>query len=358
MDNKTLEQYAEDIYTCNRSRCGFCIADCPVYRVKGLEAYSSRGKMMIARGVLEGLLEPGEEMQQVAEGCLLCGYCQARCALSNLEVFTLLRQRLAEEGLSCAEQEEKVATIAHEGLLFERPADLRREGTSPLYLGCLYQSKPVETRKIISVLERCGIDPLVTEETCCGYLAEATGFAGEFQRIRQTFTETYRDEADKEILTLCPTCTVTLQEKYGLKVKHAIVAVAERMGELSPRPINLRATYHDPCHLGRMLGVFEEPRQILRALGVELVEMEHNRMFSTCCGGGGGLSDSDPALAMEVAKNRVRDALQAGVETIITVCPTCEPTLLRAASRLANEVGVFVDVRGLWDLLDEALPPD
>ena len=43
------------------------------------------------------------------------------------------------------------------------------------------------------------------------------------------------------------------------------------------------------------------------------------------------------------------------VKTIVTVCPTCEPTLLRAASRLANEVDVFVDVRGLWDLLDEAL---
>jgi heterodisulfide reductase subunit D len=104
-----------------------------------------------------------------------------------------------------------------------------------------------------------------------------------------------------------------------------------------------------------MLGIFDEPRDILRALGVELVEMEHNRMFSTCCGGGGGVADTDPALAMEVAKNRVRDALEVGVETIITVCPTCEPTLLRGASRLANETDVFVDVSSLWDLLDDAL---
>jgi Fe-S oxidoreductase len=356
MDTQTLEQYAEDIYTCNRTRCGFCVAECPIFRVKGFEAYTSRGKMMIARGLLEDLLEPSEEMQTVVEACLFCGYCQARCALSNLEVFTLLRQRLVEEGLSAPQLEEKVAKIVEDGVLFDRPADLRRQGTTPLYLGCLYQSKPVETRTIISVLERCGIDPLIVDETCCGYLAEATGFAEDFERIQHTFREAYGEQADQEILTLCPTCTVTLRDKYGLNVKHAIVAVAERLGELSPRQLDMRAAYHDPCHLGRMLGVFEEPRQILRALGVELVEMEHNRMFSTCCGGGGGLSDSDPALAMEVAKNRVRDALEAGVETIVTVCPTCEPTLLRAASRLANEVGVFVDVRGLWDLLDEALP--
>jgi Fe-S oxidoreductase len=357
MDTNKLEQLAEDIYTCNRSRCGFCLADCPAYRVKGFEAYTSRGKMMIARGLLEGLLEPSPEVREVLNGCLLCGYCQARCALNNLEVFTGLRARLNQEGLSAPQHEEKVETIVEEGFLFDRPVSLEREGTTPLYLGCLYQSKPVEARTIISVLERAGLDPLVGEETCCGYFADATGFEQDFQRIQERFTEVYGDLSGREILTLCPTCTVTLRDRYGLKVKHAIVAVAERMGQLNPRQLNLKVTYHDPCHLGRMLGVFDEPREILKALGVEVVEMEHNRTFSDCCGGGGGVADTDPDLALEVAKNRVRDALATGVETIVTVCPTCEPTLLRGASRLANETGVFVDVRGLWDLLDEALPP-
>jgi Fe-S oxidoreductase len=356
MDTNKLEQLAEDIYTCNRSRCGFCLADCPVYRVKGFEAYTSRGKMMIARGLLEGLIEPSAEVQEVLEGCLLCGYCQARCALNNLEVFTSLRARMNQEGLSAPQHGEKVERIVEEGFLFDRPAPLEREGTTPLYLGCLYQSKPVEVKTIISVLERAGLDPLVVEETCCGYFAEAAGFEDDFERIRERFTEVYGDLSGQEILTLCPTCTVTLRDKYGLNVKHAIVAVSERIEQLKPRQLDLKATYHDPCHLGRMLGIFDEPRDILRALGVEVVEMEHNRVFSNCCGGGGGVADTDPDLALEVAKNRVRDALEAGVETIVTVCPTCEPTLLRAASRLANEVDVFVDVRGLWDLLDEALP--
>jgi len=356
MDTNKLEQLAEDIYTCNRSRCGFCLADCPVYRVKGFEAYTSRGKMMIARGLLEGLIEPSAEVQEVLDGCLLCGYCQARCALNNLEVFTSLRARMNQEGLSAPQHGQKVERIVEEGFLFDRPALLKREGTTPLYLGCLYESKPVEAKTIISVLERAGLDPLVVEETCCGYFAEAAGFEEDFERIQERFTEVYGDLSGQEILTLCPTCTITLRDRYGLKVKHAIVAVAERMEQLNPRQLDLKATYHDPCHLGRMLGVFDEPRDILRALGVEVVEMEHNRVFSNCCGGGGGVADTDPDLALEVAKNRVRDALEAGVETIITVCPTCEPTLLRAASRLANEVDVFVDVRGLWDLLDEALP--
>ena len=355
MDSKNLEQHSEDIYTCNRTRCGFCVADCPIYRVKGLEAYSSRGKMMIARGLLEGLVEPSAEVKELLEDCLLCGYCQARCALNNLDIFILLRQRMVEEEFYASEHREKALKILEEGCLFDRPSMTKREGTIPLYLGCLYQARPIEAKTIISVLERCGIDPLVAEEACCGYIVHATGFRGEFESIQGRFKETYAPHLDGEILTLCPTCTITLKERYDLSVKHAIVAVAERIEELNPRQLNMNATYHDPCHLGRMLGIFEEPRTILRALGVELVEMDQNRVFSTCCGGGGGVADTNEELSLEVAKNRVRDALKAGVENIVTSCPTCEPTLLRGASRLANEIGVFVDVRGLWELLDQAL---
>jgi Fe-S oxidoreductase len=355
MDKKDLEQFTEDIYTCNRTRCGFCVADCPIYRIKGLEAYSSRGKMMIARGLLEGIIEPSDEVEELLEDCLLCGYCQARCALNNLDIFTLLRQRMVEAELYALEHREKALKILNEGRLFDQPAVVSSEGTVPLYLGCLYQSRPIEVKTIMSVLERCGIDPLVADEACCGYIVEATGFREEFQSIRERFKETYGPHLDGEILTLCPTCTITLREVYGLDAKHAIVAVAERMERLTPRRLNLEATYHDPCHLGRMLGIFEEPRAILQALGVELVEMEHNRVFSTCCGGGGGVADINQELSMEVAKNRVRDALKVGVENIVTLCPTCQPMLLRGASRLANELGVFVDVRDLWDLLDEAL---
>jgi Fe-S oxidoreductase len=355
MDRKDLEQFTEDIYTCNRTRCGFCVAECPIYRIKGLEAYSSRGKMMIARGLLEGTVEPSADVEELLEDCLLCGYCQARCALNNLDVFTLLRQRMVEEGLYAPEHQEKALKIQEEGRLFERPVVMKREGTVPLYLGCLYQSKPVQAKTVISVLERCGIEPLVADEACCGYIVEATGFRGEFETITERFRDTYGTHLDGEILTLCPTCTITLRERYGLNVKHAIVAVAERIGELNPRQLNLKVTYHDPCHLGRMLGIFEEPRTVLQALGVELVEMEQNRVFSACCGGGGGVAETDQALSREIATNRVRDALRVGVENIITICPTCEPMLLRGASRLANETGVFVDVRDLWDLLDEAL---
>jgi Fe-S oxidoreductase len=351
----SLAAYLDDIYTCNRTRCGFCREECPVYRVRGLETYSCRGKMLVARGLIEGTLEPSEEIARMADECLLCGYCAARCAVQNVEILTALREALAEEGFRAPKHEENSRQILDMGALFARNTPIQREGTVPLYLGCLYQSKPAEVNAVISVLQKAGFDPQIDEEVCCGYIVEATGGAEQFAEAQARFREVYGKHEGEEILTLCPTCTVTLRDRYGLKVKLAIVAVAERLNQLTLRPIALKATYHDPCHLGRMLGVFDEPREIIRALGIELVEMEHNREFSTCCGGGGGVTAVSPRLSAEIAKNRVRDALTVGAETIITVCPTCVPTLLRGAGRLANEVDTFVDILDLWKLLDDAL---
>ena len=351
----TLKAYIDDIYTCNRTRCGFCSVECPVFRVKNLESYASRGRMLAARGLLEGRLELSAELQEVMDACLMCGYCQSRCALPNMDIFAAVREELRAAGFVSPKHEKTAARILEEGTLFDRPMPYRRVGTQPLYLGCAYQSKPQEVKTIVSVLEKVGLDPLVSDEVCCSYIVGATGLSDEFERAQGRFRQVYGPHLDGEILTVCPTCTATLKDEYGLNVKHALVAVAERLAEMDLEPLNLKVTYHDPCHLGRMLGVTEEPRQILRALGIEVIEMTHHGTFSTCCGGGGGLLDVDRNLAVEVSKNRIRDAVEVGARTIVTACPTCQPTLLRGAGRMANELGYFVDVLDLWELLDKAL---
>ena len=357
--NQDLISYRDDIYTCNRTRCGFCREECPVYRVNRYETFSCRGKMLVARGLLEGLLNSSKEMAEVLERCLLCGYCQARCALKNMEIITAMRHSMAKEGLADKIHIENTTKIIKEGRLFDSTALDKRDGNVPLYTGCLYRSSSKELSNILSVLEKLDIHPQVGEETCCGYIVEATGFSQEFEKIRERCIENFNQRKDEVTLTLCPTCTITLKEKYGLRVQHAVVAVNHRLREPEIarrlKPLNLRATYHDPCHLGRMLGIFEEPREVLQRLGVDIVEMEHNRSFSTCCGGGGGLTMVDDALSMEISKNRLRDAIDVGVDTIITVCPTCETTLMRGALRLLNQIGEDIEVLSLWDLLDQSL---
>ena len=354
-----LTTYRDDIYTCNRTRCGFCREECPVYKVNRYETFSCRGKMLVARGLMEGLLEPSKEMAEILDRCLLCGYCQARCALKNMDIITAMRHHMASEGFAAQTHIENATKILKEGKLFDAQALVKREGNIPFYIGCLYRSRLKELSTVFSVLERLDIHPRVGEETCCGYIVEATGFSHEFEKARIRCKENLSPKGNDITLTLCPTCTITLKEKYGLPIQHAILAVHQRLKEPEVskklKPLNLRATYHDPCHLGRMLGIFEEPREILQRLGVDVVEMHHNRYFSTCCGGGGGLRAVDDSLSIEIAKNRVRDAFNVGVEIIITACPTCESTLLRASGRLMKQIDKFIDVRSLWDLLDMSL---
>ena len=354
-----LSAYKDDIYTCNRTRCGFCREECPVYRVNRYETFSCRGKMLVARGLIEGLLEPSKELAEMLERCLLCGYCQSRCALKNMDIITSMRQSMAIEGFASKAHQENAEKILGEGRLFDSKVLAKREGKTPIYLGCHYRSRPKELSVVFSVLERLGIYPQVGEEQCCGYVVEATGFLEDFERVKKQCIEAMNQRHNGVLLTLCPTCTMTLKERYGLPVQHAMMAVHEKLKEPEMarrlKPLNLQVTYHDPCHLGRMLGMFEEPLEILGHLGVRITEMEHNRYFSTCCGGGGGLRAVDDRLSIEISKNRIRDALKVDAEMIVTVCPTCESTLLRASGRLVNEIDRFIDVRSLWDLLDQSL---
>lgn len=63
----------------------------------------------------------------------------------------------------------------------------------------------------------------------------------------------------------------------------------------------------------------------------------------------------DDSLSMEILKNRIRDAINVGVDTIITVCLTCETESGRGALRLLNQIGEDIEVLSLWDLLDQSL---
>jgi heterodisulfide reductase subunit D len=90
------------------------------------------------------------------------------------------------------------------------------------------------------------------------------------------------------------------------------------------QPVEKVVTYHDPCHLGRASGVYDEPRIIMEAIpGLELVEMPRNREYSRCCGAGGGLKAGYPDIQNKMAQERVREALGTGAQELVSCCPFC-----------------------------------
>ena len=167
---------------------------------------------------------------------------------------------------------------------------------------------------------------ILDDEKCCGSVLLRTGFEDEAQKQIDKNTEIFKGE---QILTSCAGCFKTLKQDYeGLDVIHIsqLLDSLIKEGKLNFTKQDLNVTYHDSCHLGRHLNVFDEPRDVIRAVA-DLVEMDSVREDSLCCGAGGGVKSAYPEIASEMAKIRINQAKDTECEILLTPCPFCKLNL-------------------------------
>jgi len=186
------------------------------------------------------------------------------------------------------------------------------------------------------ILKKIGVDfiKLKDLELCCGSPVLNAGYGVDFETIVKKNYKIFKEHGIKKIITPCPACFKTFKleypkflQKFDIEVEHVSQTImnAIKNGKLRLKKIDkpIKVTYHDPCHLGRYCGVYEEPRDILKALGYDLIEMKLSRENSFCCGGGGGLRSNYPELSEEIAKMRVKHAKDVKADMIVTSCPMC-----------------------------------
>ena len=155
-----------------------------------------------------------------------------------------------------------------------------------------------------------------------------------------------------EFICLCTTCAFFIKKAYpDLKPKYVIEIIAEKLPQFDTKDIGLKVTYHDPCNVARGMGMVDEPREILKQIGVELIEMEHHGKQAECCGGGGGMLVTDKPLAERLAEKRIKQAQKTGVKTLVTLCPTCEINIRNVAEK--NEMKL--KVKNVLDLISDAM---
>jgi len=171
-------------------------------------------------------------------------------------------------------------------------------------------------------------------EPCCGGLLYYSGLREDFAKNADETYNKLKSFGVKKIIGIVPSCTYslkTLLSEYvkdtDIEVRHFAEVVMENISKKSFRYPGeaVKVTYHDPCQLGRYLGVIDEPRGILNAIeGVELVEPEWTKgSMSTCCGGGGGFEVVFPELSGKLAESRTEELLKTGAQIIVTQCPGC-----------------------------------
>lgn len=342
-----------------------CRFACPVSAVQARETVTPWGKQTILHEIVRRTLALDASTARPLYACLECHGCQTYCD-HGIDVPASLRQGRA---LALQQQASPRAAVA----LVESFADRRRRmqvavaglasgraagpGTKvALFPGCTAcLERPADVAAALRVLEGCGAGPVaLVADDCCGLpllqAGDEAGFVAAARRMRRALS------GIDTIVVPDPACLHALRVLYverGVKLDARLLHLSEfvlpALGRFRRLSLGGPAFYHDPCRLGRGLGVFDAPRDVLaRVLADGLAEFPRHRERADCCGGGGAVPETDLETARAVARRRL-EALGPpdGAASIITACPTCR--------RMLAGTGTGWQVRDLSEVLEEAL---
>ncbi len=326
--------------------------------------------MILSRAALEGRISY-EDLTDTAYSCMLCGFCNAKCALYPVDVFIALRCEIWRRGLA----PEGIMRVVSNIVEHDNPYGFRRDergswansvtgkGSALFFPGCVYAFLyPKILRSSYELLRRIGVDVAYIPEAdhCCGYPAYIAGDFETFQKIAHRNYRVWKSLGIKSIYTPCPGCYKTLSKHYpefvdafDIDVRHVMLSIHEAYdsGRVSFERKYGVVTYHDPCELTRYMHVVEEPRKLIEAISSDFVEMEYHGYFSRCCGGGGLVSAYKPSLYLAASTRRVAEAVATGAEILTTYCPTCDRTLQKGIKKAKAKITLM----DLGELLLRAL---
>ena len=225
-------------------------------------------------------------------------------------------------------------------------AECMAEGRSPeilFWVGCAgsfdERAKKI-TKAFVKILHNAGVDFAVlgAEESCSGDPAKRAGNEFLFQMQAMTNIEVMNAYEVKKIVTTCPHCFNTLKNEYPelggkYEVNHHTQLLSDllddgRMTITEGTFKGKRITYHDPCYLGRANNIYEVPRELIKKLDAELVEMKSCKSRGLCCGAGGAQMFKEPENGKkDINIERTEQALETQPDIIAAGCPFCNTML-------------------------------
>jgi Fe-S oxidoreductase len=346
--------------------CTFCPSlcrhTCPVSNAEARETLVPRSKMMTMRRLHRGEAEPSPQSHASAYACTGCGACSKAC-LHEVQPSTALfagRAEAVKQGKdhpAARDLPERVRAHAAEAARAMRAAvPVQRfpsEAQVAFLPGC---DDPEGAATAVRVLDRLGAGYVAVADVslaCGGYPLHAGGHLDAFRAHAEALARELHGY--QRVVVACPACAWAMNTQYplhGVRLRPEVIHLAaflaplvEAHGALRPQPA---AFYHDPCYLGRWSGVYEPPRKLLARALAETHEFSRARDEAQCSGGGGLLPLTMPETADAIASARLAEVHEAGLERVVTACPTCK-------QRLGREGVSAVD---LLDVLDAATAPE
>jgi fumarate reductase (CoM/CoB) subunit B len=331
--------------------CYSCLTACPVYQ-KFQEDFAGPYFM---RYISKFEFDPREMQNRLKEGfenglydCTSCGKCGAVCP-KNINSFgdaiEKLRAIAYSQGEEPLEAHKKIKDLVNatgrsvthpeEDGFIEAINKIKKHdnGEKPkvaLFTGCMVDYRLQHVGKaVMDVFEANGIDVDVPEgQVCCGSPLLRTGQRDAVQALADKNKEVFKDY--DTVVTICAGCGATLKNdhpKFGNKLNVLDISefLIDKLDTSKMKPLDMKVTWHDPCHLARGQGIKDQPREIIDMIpGVKFEEMEFP---CQCCGAGGGVKSAKPEIAIELSKEKAKMIKETDADTFITICPFCQSNL-------------------------------
>ncbi|MEM3575326.1 MAG: (Fe-S)-binding protein [Candidatus Bathyarchaeia archaeon] len=365
-----LKGYFGDLEKC--VRCGFCRELCPVGDLYPWEANFPRGKVQLLKALAKGNLGVSDYVIDRMYFCTTCGYCSKRCpsGVRTNEAFEAARAAFVALGLRTpGEHLRIVGSVLKLGNPFGEAEEDRERWIPPwlkaggraevlYWAGCMASYRLEETAvSTAKILNAAGLDfiTLGRAEGDCGSILIRTGHWREAEKLARENARKFDGLGVEALVTSCPGCFRTFANDYprlfgidlerdlGLEILHSS-QLFERLlkeGRISASGIDMKVAYHDPCHLGRHMGVYDPPRNTIRGAGAEIIEHSKSRWLASCCGAGGGFRSAHGELSIRQATRRAKQLSDLAVDAIVTACPFCVVNLRRGIEKLGRDMPVY-----------------
>lgn len=351
------------ILRCNH--CGFCQAACPIFKATRRSALNARGKMIVLQDMLDDRQEICDELIETLFQCTLCGGCANQCpaGVNVPEMVKAVRKDMVDIGAchpAFTGMNHVLEGHANIYATEERETFGRRVNAKADYVyftGCVGQYREEEAvEATLDLLDHLDVDYTLIEEVCCSGVLEDVGFTIHDDLVRKN-VDLILETGAKAVVTGCPYCMRTFKNKEqykplrdaGIEVLH--ISQFFKGFDFKVKT-DLKVTYHDPCDLGRHCGIYEEPRQTIRKIAPNFVELPNHHADALCCGAGGGVRGAYAQNSLAMARHRLQQVESVGADVLLTECNSCVHNLSNAKLR-RQKFDVYTTSQFIKLLLEE-----
>jgi Fe-S oxidoreductase len=312
------------------SRCGICIDACQLGSDLGIVSTQSTYFIKSVR-----YDKPSETL---IDSCMACKRCDELCPV-GIDIASIRANVRKEQQLFGTSSYKYINGYQYQ------------KAKVAYFAGCMGHLTPSVYKATLALFEKAGVDYSFIDKdgsVCCGRPLQLAGQEDAAKQLIENNIRLIENCGATVLVTSCPICAKVFTDSYKLKIPiyhHSqYLLMLAKESKLKFERSDLKITYHDPCELGRGLGVYYEPRELLGMAG-KLVESSNSRENALCCGGSLGITNISQEQRNTIASITLSELSANNADVVATACPLCKKTFKSASEniRIADISEIMLD---------------